>query len=143
MSSTLETSSSIIQQMASVIGQARVNITQITSGIYDQESRDRTAEAINDLLEQLVQLANTKYNDQYLFGGADTGSAPYAVERADGEITAVTYQGSMESRNVNVAPGVSARRVSTSARNCSVRTSAPRRSLAALPAPQQARGPPA
>ena len=42
MSSTLETGSSIIQQMASVISQARVNVTQITSGIYDQQSRDRT-----------------------------------------------------------------------------------------------------
>jgi len=108
MSGTLETSSSIIQQMASVISQTRNNITQITSGVYDQQSRDRMAETINDSLEQLVQLANTKYNGQYLFGGADTGSAPYAVERTNGEITAVNYQGSTESRNVNVAPGVSA-----------------------------------
>jgi flagellar hook-associated protein 3 FlgL len=106
--STLETSSSIVQKMASTIGQARVYITQITSGVYDEESRNRTAEAINDLLEQLVQLANTKYNDQYLYGGADTATTPYAVERANGEITAVTYQGSMESRTTNVAPGVSA-----------------------------------
>jgi len=107
MSNTLGTGSSVVQQMASVIGQVRVNISQITSGLYDQDSRNRTAEAINDSLEQLVQLANTKYNGQYLFGGADTGSAPYAVERTDGEITAVNYQGSMESRSANVAPGVS------------------------------------
>jgi flagellar hook-associated protein 3 FlgL len=108
MSGTLETGSSIIQQMASVISQTRNNITQITSGLYDQSSKDRMAEAMNDSLEQLVQLANTKYNGQYLFGGADTGSAPYAVERTSGEITAVIYQGSTESRSVNVAPGVSA-----------------------------------
>jgi flagellar hook-associated protein 3 FlgL len=108
MSSTLETSSSVVQKMASTIGQARVNITQITSGVYDEDSRNMTAEAINDLLEQLVQLANTKYNDQYLYGGADTATTPYAVERTNGEITAVNYQGSMESRTTNVAPGVSA-----------------------------------
>ncbi|MCJ7729063.1 MAG: flagellar hook-associated protein FlgL, partial [Sedimentisphaerales bacterium] len=87
--------------------QVRVNVTQITSGVYDQDSRNRTAEAINDSLEQLVQLANTKYNGQYLFGGADTSSAPYAIERTDGEIAAVIYQGSMENRSVNVAPGIS------------------------------------
>jgi flagellar hook-associated protein 3 FlgL len=108
MSSTLETGSAIIQQMASVIGQTRNNVTQITSGTYDQQGRDRMAEAINNSLEQLVQLANTKYNGQYLFGGSDTGSLPYAVERTDGEITAVIYQGSQEARNTNVAPGVSA-----------------------------------
>jgi flagellar hook-associated protein 3 FlgL len=103
--------SSIIQQMASTVSQARVSITQVTSGVYDQESRERTADAINDMLEQMVQLANTKYNGQYLFGGADTGSAPYAVQRTDGEITSVTYQGSAEQRNINVAPGVLANAV--------------------------------
>jgi flagellar hook-associated protein 3 FlgL len=107
ISSMLETGSSVVQQMASVIGQTRVNVTQITSGIYDQESRDRTAEAINDLLEQLVQLANTKYSGQYLFSGSDTGEVPYAVELTDGEITAVTYQGSLEKLSATVAPGIS------------------------------------
>ena len=104
---TLQVSSSIIGQMASVVSQARVSMTQITSGIYDQDGRDRVAEAIDSSLEQLVQLANTKHNDQYLFGGGDTGTAPFAVERINGEITAVTYQGSYETRNINVASGIS------------------------------------
>ena len=108
MSSTLDTSSSVIQQMVSIINQVKVNITQVTSGVYDQASRDRTAEAINDLLEQMIQLANTKFNGQYLFGGSNTSSAPFVAERSNGEITAVSYQGSQESRSVEVAPGVSA-----------------------------------
>jgi flagellar hook-associated protein 3 len=111
MSGTLETSSSILQQMSSTISQARTNITQIASGLYDQKSRDRAAEAINDQLEQLVQLANTKYNGEYLFGGSDTSSAPYLIERSDGEINSITYQGSYEERQVKVAPGVSASEV--------------------------------
>jgi flagellar hook-associated protein 3 FlgL len=108
MSNSLGTSSSIIQQMVSVINQAKVNITQITSGVYDQASRDRTAEAVNNLLEQVIQLGNTQYNGQYLFGGSKTSSAPFAAERSDGEITSVTYQGGEESRSVEVAPGVEA-----------------------------------
>ena len=107
VSGTLQVGSSIIQQMTSSVSQARTTITQITSGVYDQQGRERTAEAVNDLLEQLVQMANTKYNGQYLFGGSDTGSAPYTVVRSDGEITSVSYQGSAEDRSVNVAPGVS------------------------------------
>jgi flagellin-like hook-associated protein FlgL len=43
---------------------------------------------------------------QYLFGGGDINSAPYLVERTDGEISRVTYQGSYEDRKVEVAPGV-------------------------------------
>lgn len=104
---TLQVSSSIIGQMASVMSQARVSVTQIASGVYNQDGRDRTAEAIDNVLEQLVQLANTKNNGQYLFGGGDTGTKPFAIERTNGEITAVTYQGGYEPRNVNVASGIS------------------------------------
>ena len=107
MTNTLEDSSSVVQQMASAVSQVKVKVTQITSGIYDQTSRDNTAAAINDSLEQLVQLANTKYNGQYLFGGSDTSTAPYVIERTNGEITSVTYQGGSESRSVSVAPGIS------------------------------------
>ena len=62
-----------------------------------------------ELLEQLVQLANTKYNGQYLFGGNSTSSVPFvAGYDSSGNITSVTYQGSQQSRTVEVAPGVSA-----------------------------------
>jgi flagellar hook-associated protein 3 FlgL len=107
MSNSLSTSSSIIQQMVSAVNKVKVNITQITSGVYDQASRNRTAETINDTIEQVMQLANTKYNGQYLFGGSNTSSAPFVAQRANGQITAVTYEGSEESRSVEVAPGVS------------------------------------
>jgi flagellin-like hook-associated protein FlgL len=51
-------------------------------------------------------MANTQRLDQYLFGGSNTASAPYVVERTDGKITKVTYQGSAKNRNVELAPGV-------------------------------------
>ena len=109
MGSTLDTSSSIIQSMKSMINTAKVNMTQVTSGVYTQTARDNTALAINDLLEQLVQQANTKYNGQYLFGGNDTSSKPFAAEYdSSGNITSVTYEGSQQNRTVEVAPGVSA-----------------------------------
>lgn len=90
----------------STLVEARTRLTQITGGIYTQEGRERLAEGINDTLEQVVLWANTKHMDQYLFGGSNTTSAPYVVERTDGEITRVTYQGSVESRDVELAPGV-------------------------------------
>ena len=109
MSNTLDTSSSTIQSMVSTINTAKVDITQVTSGVYDQKSRDNTAAAINDLLGQMVQLANTKYNGEYLFGGDDTSTKPFvAKDDGNGNITSVTYQGSQQSRTVEVAPGVSA-----------------------------------
>jgi flagellar hook-associated protein 3 FlgL len=66
----------------------------------------RAAEGIDDILEQVVSLANTKHMGQYIFGGGDLSSVPYLIERTDGEITAVTYQGSYDNRNIEVASGV-------------------------------------
>ncbi|MHC4498832.1 MAG: hypothetical protein ACYS21_06935, partial [Planctomycetota bacterium] len=57
-------------------------------------------------MEQGVLLANTNHNNQYLFGGSDSASIPYLVERTNGEITRVTYQGSLEGRNAEIAPAV-------------------------------------
>lgn len=104
--SMLEISSTVIEKMIPTFSEARTRLTQVVSDIYDEEGRLRAAEGINDILEQMVSLANTRHMGQYLFGGSDTGSAPYAVERTDGEITSVTYQGSFEDRNIDVAPGI-------------------------------------
>jgi len=106
VSSTLEMSSSVLKSMTDVLVQAKINLSQITSGVYNEQDRQRSAEAINDVLEQLVQLANTRHAGHYLFAGANTAVAPYLVQRINGEITAVTYQGGGEDRKVNVAPGV-------------------------------------
>ena len=104
----LEVTSSIISSISSIIANKKVELTQIMSQTYDSDGRVSTANGINDALEQIVSLANTKHLNQYLFGGSDTDSAPYVVERTNGEISSVTYQGSSESLDVEVALGVDA-----------------------------------
>jgi flagellar hook-associated protein 3 FlgL len=99
----LEISSTILSDMASEMADARTLLTQIIGGIYDAEGQKRVAERLNDTLEQVVSLANSKYAKQYLFGGNSTAVAPYVVEREGGRIVGVTYQGSDESRRVDVA----------------------------------------
>jgi flagellar hook-associated protein 3 len=103
---SLELSSTIVQDIVSALADVKTRLTQISSGLYGDEARKRTAESIDNILEQVVSLANTKNGGRYIFGGADTSSAPYQVERTDGKITSVTYQGSMSSRNIEIAPGM-------------------------------------
>ena len=90
----------------SALGKVKTLISQVTSGSYGEESRKQAAETVNSILEHVISLANTKRVNQYLFGGGDTASAPYVAECTDGEITSVTYQGSLEDRNIEVAAGV-------------------------------------
>ncbi len=106
MNSTLEIGLTITEDMASALAETKILLTQINSGIQGEQGRQRIAEGINDTLEQMVSFANTKHADQYLFGGGNTGSAPYVVQRSGGKITSVTYQGSGDMRNIEVAPGV-------------------------------------
>jgi len=103
---TLELSSTIIEEIQSALTETKVRLTQVIGGIYHEETRDRLAEGINDILEQAVSLANTKHKGQYLFGGSNTTSQPYLAERTNGQITNVTYQGSLENRDIEVALGV-------------------------------------
>ena len=104
--STLELSSTVIREIGSALTEIKVRLTQVIGGIYDEDTRERAAEGINDILEQVVSLANTKNMGQYLFGGGNTTSAPYLAERTNGEITSVTYQGSLENREIEVASGI-------------------------------------
>jgi len=55
---TLELSSTIIQEIGSALTETKVRLTQVIGGIYHEETRERTAEGINDILEQVVSLAN-------------------------------------------------------------------------------------
>lgn len=102
---------SVLGKMTDVLTDTRSNLTQIISGTYGegengQSARSTAAMQINDVLEQMISFANTKHVRQYIFGGDNTESPPYAVERHNGEIISVTYQGGNEGRNINVAPGV-------------------------------------
>ena len=102
----LEITSTIIEDMAGALSDTRTNLTEIVGGVHDEEGQTRIAEWLNSTLEQMVSLANTKHAGQYLFGGSDTGTAPYAVERTGGMITNVTYQGSQDARHIDVSSAV-------------------------------------
>jgi len=102
----LEISSTIITDMASELAGTRTLLTQIVGGVHDLDGQKRIADKLNNTLEQLVSLANTKHANQYLFGGNNTSSAPYLVVREGGKISQVSYQGSDESRSIDVAPGL-------------------------------------
>ncbi len=102
----LELSSTIIEQMTTAFRETKGSLTQISNGIYDEAARNRAGEGVKQTLEQMVLLVNSEHTDQHLFGGTNTASAPYQVQRANGEITSATYQGSHQDRNIEVAPSV-------------------------------------
>jgi len=104
---TFELTTTTIQSMNNELITTKELLTQVAGGIYGEENRQRIAEGIDNHLAQIVQLANTKHNNEYLFGGTKTDTAPYTVTRDnEGLITEVTYQGSADERRIQTAPGV-------------------------------------
>jgi flagellar hook-associated protein 3 FlgL len=106
LTGNLEISSTVVADMASQLADTRTLLTQIVGGIYDENGQRRIADKLDNTLEQLVSLANTKQANQYLFGGDNTSSAPYRIVRDGGTITQVCYEGGDESRSIDVAPGL-------------------------------------
>jgi flagellar hook-associated protein 3 FlgL len=106
-SDILQTSDTVIQSIKQSLSQVRSVLSQVVSGTYNEDARQRTAEQVNQILEQIVMLANTQQSGQYLFGGNNSSTAPYTVERTNGKIMSVVYNGASEQRSIEVAPGVS------------------------------------
>jgi flagellar hook-associated protein 3 FlgL len=105
----LDMSSTAIQNTMDNFAQARTLATQITTGTMNEAQRKVLGQSIDDILEQVVSTANTKHLNNYLFGGSDSDTVPFAVTRDNnGKITAVKYQGSDSARQVEIAPGVAA-----------------------------------
>jgi flagellar hook-associated protein 3 FlgL len=108
--SVLDFSSSVVQQMTGErgLGGARASLTSALTPIYaDPSVRAQKAAEIDQILEEMVSLANKQRMGDRLFGGAQSDVDPYAVERdGAGVIQRVTYQGSQEERSISVAPGV-------------------------------------
>ena len=100
--SLLDISSTAIDSMKHAISKVTARLT----GISGSSGASGIAGEVDNWLEAIVSSANTNHMDQYLFGGSNTGSAPYAVTRTDGKISSVTYQGSLEDRDIEVASGV-------------------------------------
>ncbi len=109
--SILELAGSVIQNISGEIADAMTSLTSVLSGINnsakDPNIRAQLSDDIDNILEQIISLANTKRMGRRLFSGADSDIDPYVVTRGTGdEIVGVAYQGSYEERKVQVAPGV-------------------------------------
>lgn len=77
------------------------------NGTYAQPQLDAIAGELNQLLEEIVVLSDRQTNGRYIFGGTHTLNLPYVTTRdANGDITAVTYEGNDEHIAVAISDGI-------------------------------------
>ncbi len=92
-----------LQKMSSLLQTVSEAIVRASNGTIPPSDRKSVGEEVNQLLEDMVDLANANPDGRYVFGGLRTDTPPYLVTRnAEGNITGVTYQGNTDVRQVEV-----------------------------------------
>lgn len=103
---TLDTSTASLEDASALMQRVRELTTQAANGTMSDSDRQSIGAEVDQLLNQLVSIGNSRRGDRYLFGGTATGSAPFDLIEDEGG-TRVVYRGNRESLQVDVAPGVS------------------------------------
>ena len=83
-------------------------ITTLADSLKSPDQLKTYATEVNSLIKQAVDAANAQNQGSYLFGGTKSDQPPFAITTdADGNVTAVTYQGNASASAVDVASGTS------------------------------------
>ncbi len=105
----LDFSASALQSTSDILQRITELTMQGVSGANDQGGRTIIANEINQLLETIMQSANSKRLGRYTFAGTETTTEPFVTTRnSSGKISAVIYNGNRESIEYNVGPNTNA-----------------------------------
>ena len=96
--SWLAASESAMSQVQDVISEAKTLCVQMANGSIDASERRSAAETVQNLLEELVSLANTEVNGRYIFAGSETDTTPFGLENDN----SVTYHGDNNAFTVKI-----------------------------------------
>jgi flagellar hook-associated protein 3 FlgL len=78
--SWLAASESAMSQVQDIISEAKTLCIQMASSSVGAAERRSAAETVQNLLEEIVSLANTEVNGRYIFAGFETDNAPFNLE---------------------------------------------------------------
>jgi flagellar hook-associated protein 3 FlgL len=103
-----------LQQLKKISDRAG-EIATLGTGSFNADSNAAYASEIDQLIEQTLQFANTRFRNDYIFAGTAVDAPPFAATRdVAGKITAVAYAGNAEraavqlSESASIQPGTDA-----------------------------------
>ena len=120
--STLQTNGAYYDTAVNSIGNILGSIQQLaieqTSSTVGSDSRTSAVSQVNDLIQQLATVGNTKVGDTYIFGGTKSNNPAYTVDTSSGA-PVVTFTGSTAvgqvavNNSTTVAAGISGQSIYT------------------------------
>jgi len=98
-----------LESATDILQRVRELGVQGANGIYTKEDRAKIAAEVEDLLEELIKIGNTKYKGKALFAGNDTLEDPFKVRRTFSKyagrdvVDTVEYFGDMGKQNREIS----------------------------------------
>ena len=102
---------SVLQSLQTITSRAGEIATSAGSSTSTQSYLSNYADEVNQLINQVVNAANTKdpSTGEYLFGGTASTSAPFTTTTdANGDVTGVTYNGNSSVNQAQIGAGMTA-----------------------------------
>lgn len=106
---SLDFNASVLQNTSDVLQRITELTMQGVNDSTDQNGRKIIANEINQLLETILQTANSKRLERYTFSGTETTTVPFEATRdSSGNISAVAYKGNRETIEYNIGANIKA-----------------------------------
>jgi flagellar hook-associated protein 3 FlgL len=102
---------SVLQSLQTITSRAGEIATSAGNATSSQSDLNNYADEVNQLINQVVNAANTKdpSTGQYLFGGTASSTAPFTTTTdANGDVSAVTYNGNSSVNQSQIGAGMTA-----------------------------------
>ena len=105
--SELSTMDDLLDVAGGYLSKAWDKDVQANSGTYGENSLKALKVEIDEITKTMVDLANTEFNDAYIFGGANTKLTPYTIDN-DGNViyNGTPHENPDYQRKTEVADGV-------------------------------------
>ncbi len=106
---SLNFNASTLQGTANILQRIQELTMQGVNSTTDADGRKAIASEINELVESVLDSANSTRLGRYIFAGTKTKTVPFeATRNGDAEISAITYQGNLEKIEYKVGVSASA-----------------------------------
>lgn len=76
-----------LSSLTDLVEKATELTTQASNGTYSNENMDYIKIQIDQVIESVIDLANTEYNGTYIFSGTATSTKTYTINQTTGNIT--------------------------------------------------------
>lgn len=117
-----QTSYSGLQGLKKVSDRAG-ELATLGTGALSVDSMHTYGSEVDQLLEQALQIANSKSGGDYLYGGTAVDAPPFVATRdSSGKITAVTYNGNSEQASIPLSEATSVSPSTNAATNTGMAT---------------------